>query len=1036
MSTPPTRPPLSPMPMPPMSPDVGARPPLTPDAGARGFEAGLLRFGEFEISPARRTLSRHGEPLRLGSRSFDLLVALCQRPGEVLSNQDLMAAAWPNRVVDEGGVRVQIAALRKALGDGRDGRRFITNVPLRGYCFVAAAEPVGTDLPQPTSAANASASAPASTPQPAARPCAMPSLLSSLVGREDDIDELTRRLPEWPCVTLAGPGGIGKTSVARAVAEKLSQRDGFDAVFVELASLATSAHIGMAVASALGIKASDTDPLPAIAATLRSQEQLLLVLDNCEHVVDGAADTVEYLLAHAPNVRVLCTSRESLRIHGEWVHALGPLALPPGDLSGAGDALRYPAVRLFVDRARAASRAFHLGDEEARQVSGICRSLDGIPLAIELAAAAVDVVGLAGLVDRLGSRLALLGRGRRTAPARQQTLRATLDWSYQLLSADEQSMLAAFSVFKGQFTYAAASAVSGRSPEALDSGLAGLVSKSLLSSDRTGGTIRYHLLETTRAYAAERLAASEVGQGVAWRHAIFLRDLLRSSAQAGEPGQPQTARWMCEHARWIDDLRLAIHWAFSRKETRSLGLAIVARAAPLYFSLSLLAEYREMAERALAQIDAPDATSDAAPDSDAEDEMHLCEGLGHALWHTRGDSAAMARSFRRALVIAEQRQATTSRRRCLWGLWLVCNATGDYAGSRALAERFGEVATSAVPAHVSAAPPFASDAVDAVDVTGADADASVRLTHARMMALGLHLDGQQDLASPFAQRILDEPATINHAAGIGWFQFDQRVAALAVSARIQWLQGRPDAALASAAEAVREAVAIDHALSLCYAIAIGAAPVAFWSGDLAQARVWTALLRQSAEARSLHFWRAFADSYEQLLDIEDGRLAPDAAGTRPAMDTMLRETLCTVQPALADDFVLARARRGESGWCNPELLRLAGERHLEAGDAQAGVDAIRKGIDLARKQGALSWELRGCMSLVRWGGSPGDVAGHLDQLRCELRAVFARFREGFSTRDLRQAAQLLERSDTAPPATAEAAARRPARTRRTSVLNA
>lgn len=1018
MSTPPIRPSFSPLP---------------PDTGARGVDAGLLRFGEFDISPARRTLSRHGEPLRLGSRSFDLLVALCQRPGEVLSNQDLMAAAWPNRVVDEGGVRVQIAALRKALGDGQDGRRFITNVPLRGYCFVATVDAAGTDaagidVPQPASAAGASASA--SMPMKAARPCAMPSLLTSLVGRENDIDEVTHRLVAGPCVTIAGPGGIGKTSVARAVAEKLSQQDGFDVVFVELASLAASAHTGMAIASALGIKASDTDPLPAVAATLRSQELLLVVLDNCEHVVDGAAATVEYLLAHAPNVRVLCTSRESLRIHGEWVHGLGPLALPPGDLSSAGDALRYPAVRLFVDRASAASRVFRMEDHEARQVSGICRSLDGIPLAIELAAAMVDVVGLTGLVDRLGSRLALLGRGRRTAPARQQTLRATLDWSYQLLSADEQSMLAAFSVFKGQFSYAAAGAVSGRSPEALDAGLAGLVSKSLLSSDRTGGAIRYHLLETTRAYAAERLAASEIGQSIAWRHAIFLRDMLRSSDQAGEPGQPQTARWMCEHARWIDDLRLAIDWTFKRKETRSLGLAIVARAAPLYFSLSLLAEYREMAERALAQIDA----ADAAPDSDAEDEMHLCEGLGHALWHTRGDSAAMARSFRRALVIAEQRGATTSRRRCLWGLWLVCNATGDYAGSRALAERFGEVANSPDATRSVLSATADIDVTNAVDAGGAEA--SVRLTHARMMALGLHLDGRQDLAAPFAQRMLDEPATVNHAAGIGWFQFDQRVAALSVSARIQWLQGRPDTALASAAEAVREAVAIDHALSLCYAIAIGAAPVAFWSGDLTLARVWTALLRQSAEARSLHFWRAFADSYEKLMDIEDGRLAPDGAGTQPAMDTMLRETLCTVQPALADDFVLARARRGESGWCNPELLRLAGERHLQAGSAQAGIDAIRKGIDLARKQGALSWELRGCMSLVRWEGSLGGAAGRQDELRSELSTVLARFREGFSTRDLLQAAQLLERSEAAPSAMAEATARRPAHSGRTSVLNA
>lgn len=970
-----------------------------PEAGSSGPESGLLRFGEFQLCPARRMLWRDGQALRLGSRSFDLLVALCQRPGEILSTQDLMAAAWPNRVVDEGGVRVQIAALRKALGDGQGERRFITNVPLRGYCFVAAVASTGAVPPQAALPAEATRLA---TEQQAARPCGMPWRRSALVGREDDIGELARRLLEDPCVTLVGPGGIGKTSVARGVAERLVQQQGFDVVFVELASLTTSAHTPMAVASALGIKASDADPLPAIAAALRRQDLLLLVLDNCEHVVDGAAATVEFLLAHAPHVRVLCTSREALRIHGERVHGLGPLALPPEGLSSAGEVLRYPAVRLFADRAGAGGQAFRMDDDEARQVGSICRSLDGIPLAIELAAAAVDVVGLAGLVDRLGSRLALLARGRRTAPPRQQTLRATLDWSYQLLSAREQSMLAAFSVFQGQFCYAAAAAVSGRSTEELDAGLAGLVDKSLLVTDRTGRTVHYRLLETTREYAAERLAASEVGQGVAWRHASFLRDLLRANAPADEPG-PSQAQGTGEQVRWIDDLRQAIHWAFARRETRSLGLAIVARAAPLYFALSLLAEYRELAERAMALVDAVDAEVD----SDAEDEMHLCEGLGHALWHTRGDNAAMARAFRRALVIAEQRQAMASRRRCLWGLWLVCNATGDYAGSRALAERFGEVAAD-------------------------DADASARLTHARMMALGMHLAGEQGPASQYAQAILEAPVALNHAAGTGWFQFDQRVAALAVSARIHWLQGRPDAALARAAEAVREAVALDHTLSLCYAIAIGAAPVAFWSGDLAQARTWTALLRQGSEARSLHFWRAFADGYQRLLDLEEGRSAPGEPCPEPARDTLLRETLCTVQPSLADEFVLARARRGESGWCNPELLRLAGERQLAAGNAAAGLAVIRKAIGLARRQGALSWELRGCMSLLRWSGSPEEAARH----RGELRAVFGKFREGFGSRDLRLAAQWLEGAEANAPVADEAASRRRVRPRHAPVLNA
>ncbi|UXH76167.1 ATP-binding protein [Roseateles amylovorans] len=952
--------------------------PPAPDAGLGSLDPGLLRFGEFEICPARRTLTRDGEPMRLGSRSFDLLVALCQRPGEILSNQDLMAAAWPNRVVDEGGVRVQIAALRKALGDGQDGRRFITNVPLRGYCFVAA-----VTAPDADTAPGGLRSVPAHPPVPrpvASRIGALPSALTPLVGRERDVDLVTLRLLERPCVTLVGPGGIGKTSVARAVAQRLSQREGFDVLFVELASLATAARTPMAIASTLGIMASDTDPLPAIAAALRSQPLMLLVLDNCEHVIDGAASTIDYLLAHAPNVRVLCTSRESLRIEGEWVQGLEPLALPPANLAHVDEALRYPAVSLFVERANATARGFQLGDGEVSLVSSICRSLDGIPLAIELAAAAVDIVGLDGLVDRLGIRLALLGRGRRTAAPRQQTMRATLDWSYHLLSADEQSMLAAFSIFKGQFSYAAACAVTGRSKEAVDVGLSGLVSKSLLSTDRSSNPLRYQLLEITREYAAERLAAGDDAPLVALRHAHFLRDLLRTRVDAPPQGQPQPTPRVCEPARWIDDVRQAIQWALSdpQTQTQALGISIAARAAPLYFSLSMLAEFRELAERALEMIDAVDSRID----SDAEDEMHLCEGLGHALWHTRADTGAMATAFRRALVIAEQRQATTSRMRCLWGLWLVCNATGDYAGSRALAERFGEIEATAT-------------------------DASARLSHARMMALGLHLDGDQDRAATFARLILDQPPAINLAAGMGLFQFDQRVAALAVTARIQWMQGRPDAALASAAEAVREAVSLDHALSLCYAIAIGAAPVAMWCGDLALARVWTDLLRQRSQANSLHFWRAFGDTYQQLLDLEDGRSVPGDVFPKPDTDTMLRETLCTVRPSLADDFVLGRARRGESGWCHPELLRVAGERHLAAGDVQAGAAAIKKGIDVSRRQGAISWELRCAMSLVRWSPLLGDEAAH----RSELRAVFTRFHEGFATRDLCQAAQLLQPSD-------------------------
>lgn len=953
-----------------------------PSPELSGGATDVLRFADFEINPGARTLSCKGAPLRIGSRAFDLLVALCRRPGEILSNADLMAAAWPNRVVDEGGVRVQIAALRKALGEGHGGRRFIANVPLRGYCFVAEIDvPLMAAAPAPLVEAPTGSSVPAVD-----RPIGAPLQLTGLFGRAADEAEVIRQLLARHCVTIVGTGGMGKTSVARVVANQLGQRHGYEVAFVELASVVAAASVPLAISSALGIIASEADPLPAVAASLRNTTPRLLVLDNCEQVVDAAAAVVEHLLAHAPNLHILCTSRESLRTQDEWVHHLGPLALPPEDTATAEAALRHPAVELFVTRASAASRDFRMNDAQAQLVTAICRGLDGIPLAIELAASTIDVLGLEGLVQRVGSRLALLARGRRTANPRQQTLRATLDWSYNLLSPDEKALLAALSIFRRQFPYAAACAVFAQPTQMLDACLAGLVSKSLLGTERVSGTVHYFLLETTREYAAERLAASADAAATAIRHATFLRDMLSTSQDSAKSKQ---LGWGGEHAHWIDDVRVAIHRMFESGASHAMAISLTARAAPLFFAMSLLAEYRALAERALELVDAAEARVDV----DAEDQMWLCEGLGHALWHMLADGAAMATAFRRALVIAEERNATESRMRCLWGLWMVCNATGDYAGSRALAERFGDIAS-------------------------ASGDESTRLTHARMMALGLHLDGLQDRAVHYARQLLDEPLAVNHAADLGRFQFDQKVAALAVSARIDWLQGRPETAYALAGQAVCEALAIDHALSLCYALAIGAIPVAFWIGDIDQARSWTDLLRKTAERGMLHFWQAFARNYEQLVDMQaaDG----SAAGMRvkPGTNAMLHETLCTVRPELMDEAILSRARRGESGWSLPEMLRLAGERHLEQGDAASGLRSLRLALDVARQQCALSWELRCCMSLVRWSHVLGDDDHHANLLEITL----ARFTQGSASSDLQRAVRMLQTAEQRAPALPEASA--------------
>jgi hypothetical protein len=267
----------------------------------------------------------------------------------------------------------------------------------------------------------------------------------------------------------------------------------------------------------------------------------------------------------------------------------------------------------------------------------------------------------------------------------------------------------------------------------------------------------------------------------------------------------------------------------------------------------------------------------------------------------------------------------------------------------------------------------------------------------------MHFYGDQDVARHYAQRVLEHPLTINHTARNSGFQFDQRVAALTVMSRVLWMQGLPEQALQHANDAVEEALSIDHALSLCYAIANGAAPVAFWSGDKIRARNWTALLRQRSDERSLYFWQAFADVFQLIISLEDGVDTSHAALSSPAVGTLLRETLCTVRPEFADDVLIARAQRGESGWCTAELLRVTGERNWADGDVTSAESNFLRGIEVSRQQQALSWELRCCMSLARlW-----HQAGATTRARDTLGAVLQRFHDGFETQDLRAARELM-----------------------------
>jgi predicted ATPase/DNA-binding winged helix-turn-helix (wHTH) protein len=434
-----------------------------------------ISFGPFRLVPSQQLLLEDGKPVRLGSRALDILIALAERPNELVSKEDLIARVWPDTFVEEGNLRVHIATLRRTLGDGQAGKRYVANIPGRGYRFVA-----------PVSLSAEQQEPPTPPPSAAPRTYDLPAPLTRMLGRDDIVNSLISQLLQRRFITLVGPGGIGKTTVALAVADRSTASYPDGVRFVDLAPLTDPLLVPSALAFVLGLAIRSDNPIPGLVALLRDKK-MLLVLDSCEHVIDAAASLAEQVLRGAPGVHILTTSREALRARGERVQRLGPLPVPAVSAGlTAAEAMTYPAVQLFVERATESLDTFELTDADARVVADVCRRLDGIALAIELAAGRVDAFGVRGLAAHLDDRFRLLTQGRRTALPRHQTLSATLDWSYEFLPESERVVQRRLAVFAGGFTLDAAQAIAASTDiDAADLAdqVANLVAKSLVTAD-------------------------------------------------------------------------------------------------------------------------------------------------------------------------------------------------------------------------------------------------------------------------------------------------------------------------------------------------------------------------------------------------------------------------------------------------------------------------------------------------------------------------------------------------------------------------
>ena len=942
----------------------------------------MISFGPFQLFASGRRLLRDEAPLQIGSRSLDILIALVERAGEVVAKKELVARVWPNVVVEESSLRTHIGGLRKALGCGSDGARYIANVPGRGYCFVA---PI-TRAPAPNPRA--------ADPLPAERPLRLPGRLARMIGRDDAVADLCTQLLKQRFVTIVGPGGMGKTTVAVSVAHALVSEFSGAIAFVDLVSIEDPRRVAGTVASTLGLAVRTSDPTSSLIGFLE-QKRILLVFDNCEHVIESVAVLAERIYGAASQAYILATSRESLRVEGEHVHKLAPLGAPDAhSVRTAAETLTFPAVQLFMERAAAGGNPIDLSDADAHLVAGICRKLDGIALALELAAGRVGTFGIRGTAELLELRFKLVWQGRRTALPRHQTLNAMLDWSYNLLTEEEQRVIFRLSVFVGAFTLEAAQAVAAEADinaERTVEMVANLVAKSLISTQEGVASIRYRLFDTTRAYASVKLAESGEADRVARRHAAYFARFCGGDNSAVLPTDGGESPANAEH---LGNVRAALEWCFSQRGDRQIGRDLVVAVVPWFLRLSLLAEVAEchsLSERTLAQL--------SEADKGTERELALLESRALSAVFTLGNHESVRAALQRGLDLASALRAGPQQLHLLAGLNLFLTRIGDFQGALRVAAESAEVALRI-------------------------ADPAATVTAAWMRGVAHHLLGDQGAAQLHCERGFALEAPL-HRVNKQLFGYAHRIRALASFASTLWLRGFADRAVSVARQAVEEATQLAHPANMCVSH-ICTATVLLWRGDWQEAEEAITILIAAAEKYSFRPYYALGLGMQGELLLNQGYASGGIAPLRQSLDILETEQLHLILAprigtalaqglAATGDFALALAtieraivQQDRSGalFYLPETLRIKAQILMLAPRPEPALaqECLQRSLELARAQSALSWELRTAIELARMHSG--------SHARATLRSVYARFVEGLETPDLRVARSLLE--DTHP----------------------
>ena len=778
----------------------------------------------------------------------------------------------------------------------------------------------------------------------------LPSLKTRLVGRSEALTSLGSKLASSRVVTIVGTGGVGKTTIALAVAERQLGKFTDGAWFVDLATVEFPERVFEAIANALGMVSNSANVLATLTSGLR-ERRMLIVLDNCEHVVDAIATLARRVAGSAPYVSILAKSREPLQVSDECVFRLSSLEFPANTKNlTARRASEYSAIQLFTERASDRMDTFQLRDDNATHVAEICKRLDGLALAIELAATRIDAFKAGELLDLLDDRFQLL-KGPRGAHPRHQTVLATLDWSYQLLDEDERTVMRRLSVFSGSFSLAAAHAIVGGDFDRTQvrDYMGSLVAKSLISAETPNGVQKYRQLETTKKFAANRLEAANEIELARSRHARYFLEAAEFAVSGFSDSS--ISDWIARHRDDLSDLRSALAWCFKNPRNFPLGIRLTMASLVYWESFSMVEECRVAVERALQDEYRSYRTE--------RDELILRLTLGATLLHTRGPLPEIRGIWNGALELAERSNENAFLTECLSNLSEYAIWTGDTVSALRLAKRLKQ---------------FPSDENQNAQMF-ADGQAGNALRYTgNLGGARLHLEN-----------MINRTIAPREMFDIPRFGVDQRLNARGSLALVMWMQGYPDQAWQAARLQRDDAEVSNHPVSYSSALIHTSAPLALYMGDFRFADELLKLIDVMASEHELTVWRAMATCLRAKWLLDHGS-QEGLPLFRDALDELYRGGFRMRYPVYLGAYGQGLAEHGdidaahatidesirlslESGqtWSICELLRAKGHAFRAEGTFRADKLAAEKymeSIEWARRQGGLSWELRSATSLA------------------------------------------------------------------------